>query len=155
MCDIFKYEFIFNKPCQKLDELLDETFERLKLQNIIRVPSTAITFEQTMARRFAEDFDTDSDSCDAVQANPDDEANVTLPSESYEKRLVLMTAIAPFAHTYLAVAKTLYLLIDNSMLERDFLMACVDEITTNVERFECKYGERCSLQMIADQVFRL
>lgn len=38
-CDILRYEFLFNKPCQKLENLLDESFDRLKEQQLLSVPS--------------------------------------------------------------------------------------------------------------------
>lgn len=34
-CDILRYEFIFHKPCQSLDDELDKTFDRLKEQELI------------------------------------------------------------------------------------------------------------------------
>lgn len=40
-CDILRYEFLFNKPCQKIDNLLEDSYERLKEQGLISIPSVS------------------------------------------------------------------------------------------------------------------
>lgn len=37
-CDILRYEFLFSKPCQQLNDLLDDSFDRLKAQNLLALP---------------------------------------------------------------------------------------------------------------------
>lgn len=96
------------------------------------------------SKRRAQEFDdSDSDENDyfARKSDENDIANVTLPTEGHGDRLVLISVIAPYSHTYLAVANTLHILLDNCMLETDFLKLCVKEITNKVENFECKYGK--------------
>lgn len=70
-----------------------------------------------------------------------DIANVTLPPETHDNRLVLFSAVAPYSHTYLSVAHSLHSLVQNCMLESEFIKTCITEITSRVDRFECKYGE--------------
>lgn len=67
-------------------------------------------------------------------------ASITLPSNGHCERIVLMSAVAPLSHTYLAVANSLYTLLDNCMLESEFIKNCVKEITEKVETTECIYG---------------
>lgn len=139
-CDILKYEFLLHKPCQKLTDLLEDSLERLRLQSIVRTPESANSQSQPISKQSGYDIDCSESDEEVVRIDPKVVADVTLPEEGHERRLVLMTAVAPFFHTYLAVAKTLHLLIENNMVEGEFVMACVKEITNRVEDFECKYG---------------
>lgn len=41
---MLRYEFLFNKPCQKLDNLLEDSFERVKEQNLLSTPSVIFFF---------------------------------------------------------------------------------------------------------------
>lgn len=60
-----------------------------------------------------------------------------------------MTVIAPITHTYLSVAETLHLLVGcNSIIENEFVAKCVDEITSHVDRGDCKFGESISTDSI-------
>lgn len=142
-CDILKYEFILNKPCQDMDKLMEDAFDRLKTHEMLAVPAEVYSDEQIWSRRQARqyDFDSDDSEYDGRQTDENDVANIRLPSEGHGKRLVLMASIAPFMHTYMAVVQSLYHLRDSGMIESEFLRTCVKEITKKVETFECKYGE--------------
>lgn len=37
-CDILRFEFILNKPCQNIDTLLNETLERLRDRDLVHLP---------------------------------------------------------------------------------------------------------------------
>lgn len=37
-CDILRFEFILNKPCQNIDILLNETLERLQNRDLVHIP---------------------------------------------------------------------------------------------------------------------
>lgn len=52
-----------------------------------------------------------------------------------------MSAIAPLSYCYLSVVELLYTLIEVSVLEADFVKACVKQITAKVESQDCKYGK--------------
>lgn len=90
-------------------------------------------------RRLNVEFESDDDS-EYEPISEDDKPSITLPSEGHGNRLVLMSVIIPYSHTYLAVVRSLDKLLDNGMLESEFIKKCVQEITDKVERFECKYG---------------
>lgn len=88
------------------------------------------------SRKFRDLDDSDEDERIEIEV-----ADITLPSNGHCERIVLMSVLAPLAHTYLAVANSLYALLDNSMMEAEFIKTCVKEITTKVDNLECKYGE--------------
>lgn len=95
---------------------------------------------QETIRRYCNDFDSDSDNGDKYQKSDDEIANIILPSDGHDKRLVLMSVIIPYSHTYLAVANSLLDLVVFGKAESEFVQICVREITRRYESFECKYG---------------
>lgn len=81
----------------------------------------------------------DSDDDRHYQSTNDEMIHLT--SNGHCERLVLMSVLAPYAHTYLAVAVCLRNLLGTSMVESEFVKKCVNEITSKVENLECKFGE--------------
>jgi glycerol-3-phosphate O-acyltransferase 1/2 len=78
---------------------------------------------------------------------------VYLPTDTHCERLVLMSALAPFSHTYLAVAFTLNHLIGcQTMVENEFVKLCVKEIKHRVVNCECRYGESVSTDSVRNCV---
>ncbi|XP_055323329.1 glycerol-3-phosphate acyltransferase 1, mitochondrial isoform X2 [Sitodiplosis mosellana] len=142
-CDILRYEFIFNKPCQKLDNLLQDSYERLKEQGLISIPSEIVSADEQRARRFYAHL-TDDSSEDGYDARSFDKITVALPPESKGKREVLSSVLAPYSHTYMAVIRSLESLRDYGLMENDFIKVCVKQITNQVESGNCKYGESIS-----------
>lgn len=139
-CDILKYEFLLSKPCQKMNDLFEESFERLKLQGILALPEATNTNHPVMSKAFLQDIDDDSED-EVFGIDHNDTPNIRFTEIGHEKRIVLMSCVGPFLHTYLAVAKSLYSLVESNMMESGFVMACVKEITSKVESFECKFGK--------------
>lgn len=91
------------------------------------------------AIRYYNTFEIDSDDgYDYAVVQP--VTKITLPSKGHEQRLVLTSVITPYAHTYMAVVRSLPHLRDYGMMEIEFVRTCVTEITRKVDSFECKYG---------------
>lgn len=162
-CELMKYEFILSKPCQSLDTMLDNCFDKLRNRKLLAQPTVEYTDEQQAAQRLAahielddyyDDDDTDSFSDGlSVNHNADDDANdlerVFLPAEKHCDRIVLQSVLAPFTNTYAAVAVSLNALVGgNSMVEGEFIKQCIREITGRVEAGECKYGESISTDTV-------
>lgn len=100
------------------------------------------TEEQKWSRRVALELDDDeSDEERDYYHKASAEEMVYLTSNGHCERLVLMSVLAPFGHTYLAVANCLNNLLGTSMVESEFIKICVNEITSKVENLECKFGE--------------
>ncbi|KAJ6637883.1 Glycerol-3-phosphate acyltransferase 1, mitochondrial [Pseudolycoriella hygida] len=146
-CDILRFEFILNKPCQEIEQLLDDTLSNLRNSELIHIPQVILTEEQKWSKRIALDFDDDdSDDDNHYRATP--EEMISLTSSGHCERLVLMAVLAPYGHTYLAVANCLKHLLGTSMVESEFIKVCVKEITSKVESAECKFGESVSTDSI-------
>ncbi|XP_031639080.1 glycerol-3-phosphate acyltransferase 1, mitochondrial isoform X2 [Contarinia nasturtii] len=141
-CDMLRYEFLFNKPCQKLDNLLDDSLERLKEQYLLSIPSEANSMEDMKARRYYAHFDESSE--DGYDIPTSDEITIALPEGGHGKRVVLSSVLAPYSHTYMAVIRSLDSLRDYGLTENEFIKVCVAEITKQVENGNCKYSESIS-----------
>lgn len=167
-CDILRYEFLFSKPCQQLNDLLDDAFDRLKTQNVLALPAVSCNFplhlfffvltglsifsicvhfqDQLISRNPGYNriprayIDTDSSDSDDNQIT-ETEDRFILPSEGHDKRLVLMSVLTPYSHTYLAVTHSLPHLLHCMLPESTFVRLCIDEITRAYENAECKYGK--------------
>lgn len=100
-----------------------------------------MTAEQVRALRYYNTFEMDSDDGYDYPAVQPNSQKITLPSKGHEQRLVLASVITPYAHTYVAVVRSLPHLRDYGMMESEFVRTCVTEITRKVDNFECKYGK--------------
>lgn len=160
-CDLMKYEFILSKPCQSLDTLLEDCFDKLRDREMLAQPTVDYTEEQQAAQRLAAHIEVDdyyddtedsfSDGMSDYQqgADEDDPDRVYLPAEKHCDRIVLQSVLAPFTNTYAAVAVSLNGLVGgNSMVEGEFIKLCIREITSRVEAGECKYGESISTDTV-------
>lgn len=152
-CDLMKYEFILSKPCQILDQVLNDCFDELCNRSLLAKPTFDYTEEQQRARRLATHIEVDdspdhSFSDDLSDYGADTE-RVFLPAEKHCDRIVLQSVLAPFTNTYAAVAVTLNALVGgNSMVEGEFIKQCIREITDRVETGDCKYGESISTDTV-------
>lgn len=158
-CDLMKYEFILSKPCQSLDTVLEDCFDKLRNRELLSQPTVDCTEEQQAAQRLAahmelDDFCDDTDSfsdgmSDHQREDDDDLERVFLPAERHCDRIVLQSVLAPFTNTYAAVAVSLNALVGgNAMVEGEFIKQCIREITGRVEAGECKYGESISTDTV-------
>lgn len=154
-CDLLMYEFILSKPCQSLEMLLQDSFDRLCLSELLSQPEIEYTEDQNRARRLAahlelEGLNDESSEEDYFDDNTqEDEVRVFLPAEKHCDRIVLQSVLAPFTNTYAAVAHSLnHLLGGNSMVEGEFIRQCIKEISGRVDLGECKYGESISTDTV-------
>ncbi|XP_058450129.1 glycerol-3-phosphate acyltransferase 1, mitochondrial isoform X2 [Malaya genurostris] len=157
-CDLLMYEFILCKPCQNLETVLQDCFDKLCIRELLAQPQVEYTEEQQHARRIAarlemEDLDdgvsSEDDYFGENEAEQDDEVRVFLPAEKHCDRIVLQSVLAPFTSTYAAVAFCLQKLVDaNSMVEGEFIQLCIKELNSRVEQGTCKYGESISTDSV-------
>ncbi|XP_055616863.1 glycerol-3-phosphate acyltransferase 1, mitochondrial isoform X2 [Toxorhynchites rutilus septentrionalis] len=164
LCDLLMYEFILSKPCQKLETLLQDSFDQLCMRDLLAQQEIEYTEEEHIARRLAarleledlddgvseDDYFSDSASNNGhQQQRVVDDIPVYLPAEKHCDRIVLQSVLAPFTSSYAAVVFCLNKLVGgNSMVEAEFIKLCIKEITTRVELGECKYGESISIDSV-------
>lgn len=154
-CEILRNEFIFHKPCQTMDDVLESTFDRLCRRDLISVPVS--TDEQDpdlirLARYVTAEFNNDfNDSTEDLTHN-NSTVMIYLTTSGHCERLVLMSVLAPIGQTYLTVALCLENLLGNSMVESEFVKLCIREITARVKSGKCKYGESISVDSVRNCV---
>lgn len=70
---------------------------------------------------------------------------IFLCDQTISEQEAIMAILAPFAHTYFHVAKSLKLLFDTSILETEFVKIVIREIKKKVANGACPYGKRLNL----------
>lgn len=94
-----------------------------------------------LAMHLEEDDYSDEDEISRFPIHVVPEQPITLKSDGHCDRLVLMSVLAPIAHTYVTVAETLVSLVNNVVPESDFIKECVASMKAKVESNQCRYGE--------------
>lgn len=155
-CDMLRNEFILHKPCQQLEDLLAKTLDKLLAKDLVSIPESPTTYASNAAQRLASFMESEMYSDDAQ----DDDANeygvhdstmdqlIYVTESGSHEREMLTRALAPIGHTYLAVGLCLDGLINNSMVEAEFIKMAVKEITDQVTNGVCPYGESVSTDSI-------
>ncbi|XP_043682974.1 glycerol-3-phosphate acyltransferase 1, mitochondrial isoform X2 [Vespula pensylvanica] len=142
LCDILRYEFIFCKPCQDLEDFIITTIEELSYTGIISLNEENYMEEEIWSRRYAQNFD---DSSDEEYSNRNRIRNIqyklNLDQENSTRMEFLHTLLRPLIDTYTLSAFTLRKLVGRSLSERDLLHEVLSEIKTNLDRGIVSYGE--------------
>ncbi|XP_034128048.1 glycerol-3-phosphate acyltransferase 1, mitochondrial isoform X2 [Drosophila guanche] len=153
---IYRYEFILNKPTQVLEHLLEKNLDDLLFRDYLRLPEEDkdIPFEDIRkARKLAKHLDLDDDE-DHLSGdnneNDDDDGGPQLlyRNETLQQQRNICEVLAPFACTYLTVAQALQILHRNSMLESEFINFVIYELSAKVKRGSCIYAESISTDSV-------
>ena len=83
----------------------------------------------------------DSDEDDYINIQNSDLPDIFYTKETIEEQRYLCEVLSPFAHSYLAVAQSLNILYQNSMLESEFMKFIINDLTTKVKNGNCPYGK--------------
>lgn len=142
LCDIFKYEFIFCKPCQELEQVILEAIENLSHTDIISLKQESYLAEELWSRRYAQRFDDSSDEEYMVAKKPSQvQYKLNLAPEHSQRMEFLHTLLRPLVDTYTFSAFTLRKLVGRSLSERDMVHEVLNEIKTHLDRGIVSYGE--------------
>ncbi|XP_023291994.2 glycerol-3-phosphate acyltransferase 1, mitochondrial isoform X1 [Lucilia cuprina] len=162
-CEIYRYEYILNKPTQNLENMLEAALDELLMQNLIKPAQIDEQTEGTvetrrMARAIAtyiesNDMDDDYDEENEILTNnyvnaEQDEPDLFLNKETIVQQKALCEVLAPFAQTYLCVVESLFILYKNSMLETDFIKFVMKELNNKVNTHKCPYAESISTDSV-------
>lgn len=142
LCEIFKYEFIFCKPCQELEQVILETIESLSHTDIISLKEEHYLEDEMWSRRYARNFDDSSDEEYAISKKSSQiKYKLSLAPEHSKRMEFLHTLLRPLVDTYTFSAFTLRKLVGRSLSERDMVHEVLSEIKTNLDRGIVSYGE--------------
>ncbi|XP_075152217.1 glycerol-3-phosphate acyltransferase mino isoform X2 [Haematobia irritans] len=159
-CEVYRYEYILNKPTQILGNMLEITVDELIMQGFIKTAQTDNQIDAPMetirmARAIASyiesndlDNEDDDDVNDYVNVDQIDEPDIFLVPESITQQKALCEVLAPFAQTYLIVAESLFILYKNSMLESEFIKFVMKELHSKVDNKQCPYPESISTDSV-------
>ncbi|XP_059611909.1 glycerol-3-phosphate acyltransferase 1, mitochondrial isoform X2 [Phlebotomus argentipes] len=151
-CDILRYEFILNKPCQDLDTLLHETLFKMRDRDLISIPKKNYTEAELDAQRVHRTLllnnDLDDDDEELYHFAQTDENVVVIDKNQRHQHINSIAILAPIARTYLTVVDYLHRLLGNAQLEVEFVKGALSEIRQQFDNQECEFGESVSVEMI-------
>lgn len=151
-CAVYRYEFILHKPTQVLDQLLEATIDELVLRDLIKGPDSQIRTENDMiTNRIAYSLMSDlgEDEYDDFEpVNNQEKPELFINPDTQREQKYICGILAPFAHSYYAVAQSLKILYKSSMLESEFIKYVIKEITDKVNDGTCPYGESISTDSV-------
>ncbi|XP_013103454.2 glycerol-3-phosphate acyltransferase 1, mitochondrial isoform X2 [Stomoxys calcitrans] len=162
-CEVFRYEYILNKPTQVLGNMLEIALDELIMQGFIKTAQSdnqadAPVETMRMARAIAsyiesndldqDDDDDDDDVNDYVNVDQIEEPDMFLVPETITQQKALCEVLAPFAQTYLIVAESLFILYKNPMLESEFMKFVMKELHAKVANKQCPYPESISTDSV-------
>ncbi|KOC63702.1 Glycerol-3-phosphate acyltransferase 1, mitochondrial [Habropoda laboriosa] len=153
LCDIFKYEFIFCKPCQDLECVIEETIKNLSYTGIITLQEECYLQEEMWSKRYARNFDDSSDEEHFKENRAKDiQYKLNLVPEYAERMEFLHILLRPLVDTYSHSAFTLRKLVGRSLSERDLVHEVLSELKTNFDRGLINYGESLCVDPIKNSL---
>ncbi|KAF7993444.1 hypothetical protein HCN44_010039 [Aphidius gifuensis] len=153
LCDILKYEFIYSRPCQDVEQIIIETIQNLVYCGIISQIEEGLLEEERWGRRYAKNFDDSSDEENAIKnATRKIRFKLDLAPESADKMQFLHTILRPLIDTYTISAFTLRKLVGRSLGEKEFIQEILTEIKTNIDSGIAAYGESLSVDPIKNSL---
>ncbi|XP_030371428.1 glycerol-3-phosphate acyltransferase 1, mitochondrial isoform X2 [Scaptodrosophila lebanonensis] len=150
-CQVYRYEFILNKPTQELEDLLHKHLDDLVISGYMNTASNEDNGVDSMeCRRLARSvaYYLDCDDDDYVNIRDDERADCFLASDTLDQQRYICEILAPFACTYSAVAQALKILDRNSMLESEFISFVINDLSNKVKRGSCAYAESISTDSV-------
>ncbi|XP_005184270.2 glycerol-3-phosphate acyltransferase 1, mitochondrial isoform X1 [Musca domestica] len=157
-CEVYRYEYILNKPTQVLANMLELALDELIMQGFIKTVQSdnqtdAPMETMRMARAIASyiennDLDQDEDPNDFDNLEPTDEPDIFLVPETINQQKAVCEVLAPFAQTYYIVVNSLFILYKNSILESEFIKFVMKELHEKVNKQLCPYAESISTDSV-------
>lgn len=142
LCDILRYEFIFCRPCQELEEIILETIYKFVHKGIISKQEKAYLDDELWSKRYAKNFDDSSDEEYQREREINDiKYKLSLSPEHSSQMEFLHTALRPLIDTYTCSAFNLMKLVGRSLCERDLVQEVLSEIKTNLDGNIVSCGE--------------
>lgn len=142
LCDILKYEFIFCKPCQNLEQQILDAIDKVSYSQMIELVEENYLEEEKWSKRFAKTFDdSDDEEYNMRKEQASKQYRVNLGDEYSSKMEFLHRILRPLIDTYTFSAFSLKKLVGRSLLERDLVQEILSEIKTNLDLGIVSYGE--------------
>ncbi|XP_055848685.1 glycerol-3-phosphate acyltransferase 1, mitochondrial isoform X1 [Episyrphus balteatus] len=151
-CGVYRYEFILNKPTQVLDQLLESTIDELLNRELIKgIDTKEMTESDVQTHRMANNLLSylgEDEYDDFEPLDNQEKPELFINPNTLREQKYICDILAPFAHSYYAVAQSLKVLYKNSMLESEFIKFVIKDITDKVNDASCPYGESISTDSV-------
>ncbi|XP_077283920.1 glycerol-3-phosphate acyltransferase mino isoform X2 [Arctopsyche grandis] len=149
-CEMMSQEFILYKPCQKLNDVVNETIENFVYKDILRLIHDSKTEDQMWSRRYAKTLDDDDD--DDYQENVCVVYKLGLDEKSVRNRLQMQTVLRPLLEAYCLTASCLPRILikeeNDYITESKFTREVLSELKDALDSGACNYGEAVSIDAI-------
>ncbi|GAB1860008.1 Glycerol-3-phosphate acyltransferase, mitochondrial [Camponotus japonicus] len=153
LCNILRYEFIFCRPCQELEDIILETIYKFTHKGIIGKQEKAYLEEELWSKRYAKNFDDSSDEeYERERKICNIKYKLSLNPEHSSYMEFLHMALRPLIDTYTCSAFNLIKLVGRSLCERDLVQEILSEIKTNLDGGIVNYGESLSVDPIKNSL---
>ncbi|XP_050448992.1 glycerol-3-phosphate acyltransferase 1, mitochondrial isoform X2 [Cataglyphis hispanica] len=153
LCDILRYEFIFCRPCQELEDIILETIYKFTHKGIISKQEKAYLEDELWSKRYAKNFDDSSDEEYQREQNITNiKYKLSLNPEHSSQMEFLHMALRPLIDTYTCSAFSLMKLVGRQLCERDLVQEVLSEIKTNLDGGIVSYGESLCVDPIKNSL---
>ncbi|XP_034256133.1 glycerol-3-phosphate acyltransferase 1, mitochondrial isoform X2 [Thrips palmi] len=147
VCDILQLEFIFAKPCQNLDSVINDALQSLVENDILEQVQEMLTEEQEWSNRYAKNIDQDSDEDFEESSGPEYRVNLK-NKEAMNRLLGRQSLIQPLIDTYIVTAMSLRFLVEKELTERDLMKKILGEVQSHLDEGFVKCAESVSTDTI-------
>lgn len=149
LCELLEHEIPLAKPCQDIQVLLKNAFDRLSIYDIIYKPKVQMmTSNEQRAQRMAHQFESsDSEADEGFQSrSPENEVNI---GGEVQEVIKFINATKPVLEIYLTVACMLKKLIGNIRIsQEDFIAMSLKAMSEECEDGNCKSWESCAVAWV-------
>ncbi|KAH8306284.1 hypothetical protein KR018_006101 [Drosophila ironensis] len=151
-CQLYRYEFILNKPTQVLESMICKYLDDLILSGcicteLVQNECYTIRAAKRLAYNLADCIDGEDEDYLHVKASEEEE-KLLFADDTLQQQRNLCEVLAPFAWTYVTVAQSLQILHRNSMLESEFISFVINDLSSKVKRGSCPYAESISTDSV-------
>ncbi|XP_020281615.1 glycerol-3-phosphate acyltransferase 1, mitochondrial isoform X2 [Pseudomyrmex gracilis] len=153
LCDILKYEFIFCRPCQMLNDVIQETIQNLTHTGVLTQIQQLYLDDELWSKRYAKNFD---DSSDEEYSKDQEVRKVEYKvstEQSHRDRLrFLWVSLQPLINTYVYSASSLMRLVGRTISEQELVREVLSNIKTSLDEGDLDYGESLCVDPIKNSL---
>ncbi|XP_044743140.1 glycerol-3-phosphate acyltransferase 1, mitochondrial isoform X3 [Chrysoperla carnea] len=151
LCDLLKYEFIINKPCQTIESVIADGIDNLKNKEILTQKEILYTEDEKWSQRVAKTFDDDDSSSGDDAAPPKiNEPNLQFNSNTttLQHLCFLRGLIRPLIEAYYITGTVLHKLVDRNVTEKELVLDIMEEIKKELHLGSLSYSESLSVDPV-------
>ncbi|XP_022173907.1 glycerol-3-phosphate acyltransferase 1, mitochondrial isoform X3 [Myzus persicae] len=148
LINLLQFDFVFIKPCDSLDNIVDRVIRRFEEEEIILID--LMLEEERRSQTIANMLDGDSDDDDYQQpyVEIDVKYRVNTNENSLNKLKFYRSVMMPYLECMAESAGSFLAVSENSVIEREHVQTILNQMHENLEEGILSYGESISLDTI-------